>query len=286
MSGGHDDCDRSRVVAAPARGTTMNTDLAGRSVVVTGAARGLGAAIARTCHAVGAEVLIADVLHDDAERLAAELGPRARAFRHDVADPRSWAALASDLRATVGRPDVLVNNAGVVRPGPISASAYDDFRHTVDVNLAGAYLGIATFVDLHRELGVTRPGSIVNIASVRGMVGGTDVAGYCASKFGVRGLTKAAAVELGSLGIRVNAVCPGPIDSDMSAANPAFAEMDFDAYVARLPLGRMGRPVDIGEAVAWLASDASAFVTGIDLPVDGGLTATSHAPERRHARAD
>ena len=252
-------------------------------MLVTGAARGLGAAIARTCHALGAEVMIADVLATDAGSLADELGERARAYHLDVADPDSWGILATHLRTTVGRPDVLVNNAGIVSPGPIAAINYEDFRRTVDVNLAGTYLGIATFVDLHRELGASRPGSIVNVASVRGMVGGANISGYCASKFGVRGLTKAAAVELGSLGIRVNAVCPGPIHSDMTAANPAFAEMDFDAYVARLPLGRMGRPVDVGEAVAWLASDASAFVTGIDLPVDGGLTATSHSAEPRQA---
>jgi 3alpha(or 20beta)-hydroxysteroid dehydrogenase len=103
------------------------------------------------------------------------------------------------------------------------------------------------------------------------------VATYTASKFGVRGLTKAAAVELGPLGIRVNAVCPGPVESDMTVGNPQFAGLDWRAYVERLPIGRMGRPADVGEAVAWLGSDASAFVTGIDFPVDGGLTATSYS---------
>jgi 3alpha(or 20beta)-hydroxysteroid dehydrogenase len=112
---------------------------------------------------------------------------------------------------------------------------------------------------------------------VRGLIGGAHAATYAASKFGVRGLTKAAAVELGPFGIRVNAVCPGPIESDMSVGNADFAGLDWHAYAARLPLGRMGQPDDIGEAVAWLASDASAFVTGIDLPVDGGLTATSYS---------
>ena len=117
----------------------------------------------------------------------------------------------------------------------------------------------------------------MNISSVRGLIGGAQTATYAASKFGVRGITKAAAVELGPFGIRVNAVCPGPIESDMSVGNADFAGLDWEAYARRLPLGRMGRPADIGEAVAWLASDASAFVTGVDLPVDGGLTATSHS---------
>ena len=115
------------------------------------------------------------------------------------------------------------------------------------------------------------------MSSVRGLIGAARTVTYSASKFGARGLTKAAAVELGPLGIRVNAVCPGPIESDMTVGNAQFAGMDWDAYVAQLPLARMGRPGDVGEAVAWLASDASAFVTGIDLPVDGGLTATSYS---------
>ena len=145
------------------------------------------------------------------------------------------------------------------------------------MNVGGTFLGVKTFLDLHRRSGTDRPGSIVNISSVRGLIGGARTVTYGASKFGVRGITKSAAVELGPLGIRVNAVCPGPIESDMSVGNPQFDGLDWAAYVAQLPLGRIGQPADIGEAVAWLASDASAFVTGIDLPVDGGLTATSYS---------
>jgi 3alpha(or 20beta)-hydroxysteroid dehydrogenase len=130
---------------------------------------------------------------------------------------------------------------------------------------------------MHVRSGTTRPGSIVNISSVRGLIGAPRTVTYSASKFGSRGLTKAAAVELGRFGIRVNAVCPGPIETDMSVGNDQFAGLDWDAYVAQLPLARMGRPVDVGEAVAWLASDASSFITGVDLPVDGGLTATSYS---------
>ena len=146
-----------------------------------------------------------------------------------------------------------------------------------------------TFLRLHLASGTSRPGSIVNMSSVRGLIGAARTVTYSASKFGARGLTKAAAVELGPFGIRVNAVCPGPIESDMTVGNAQFAGLDWDAYVAQLPLARMGRPVDVGEAVAWLASDASAFVTGIDLPVDGGLTATSYSVvgarrEPRHHR--
>lgn len=258
-----------------------NIDLSERTVLVTGAARGLGEAIARACHARGADVVLADVLDDELRRLTDALGSRATAHHLDVADPEQWDALTEHLRSTVGRPDVLVNNAGVVAPEPIAETSYDDFFHSLEVNVGGAFLGIAMFVKLHLEAASTTPGSIINISSVRGLIGSANAAAYCASKFGVRGLTKAAAVELGPLGIRVNAICPGPIETSMSRGNPAFADMDWDAYVGRLPLGSMGRPADIGEAAAWLASDASAYVTGIDLPVDGGLTATSHTVERK-----
>jgi 3alpha(or 20beta)-hydroxysteroid dehydrogenase len=164
-----------------------------------------------------------------------------------------------------------------VRAQSLQDATLADLRQTLDVNVGGTFLGIKWYLDLHESTGCDAPGSIVNVSSVRGLIGGARAATYAASKFGVRGLTKAAAVELGPLGIRVNAVCPGPIESDMSLGNPQFDGLDWDAYAARLPIGRMGRPVDIGEAVAWLASDASAFVTGVDLPVDGGLTATSYS---------
>ena len=251
--------------------------LAGKSVVVTGAARGLGAAIAASCVRHGASVVVADVLDDEMARTVEQLGPAATSFNLDVTDPGSWERLAERCRASTGRPDVLVNNAGIVRSQSLQEATIEDLRRTLDVNVGGTFLGMKFYVDLHESTGCDAPGSIVNVSSTRGLIGGARVATYTASKFGVRGLTKAAAVELGPLGIRVNAVCPGPVESDMTVGNPQFAGLDWRAYVERLPIGRMGRPADVGEAVAWLGSDASAFVTGIDFPVDGGLTATSYS---------
>jgi 3alpha(or 20beta)-hydroxysteroid dehydrogenase len=250
--------------------------LDGKTVLVTGAARGLGAAIARSCVDHGAAVIVTDVLDEELQATAEALGPAATAHRLDVAEPDSWAALTAELQATVGRPDALVNNAGIVRSASFVDAELADLRRTLDINVAGTFLGMKAYVELHRASGTDRPGSIVNISSVRGLAGGARSTTYGASKFAVRGLTKSAAVELGAFGIRVNTVCPGPIESEMSVGNPQFADLDWDAYVARLPLGRMGRPNEIGEAVAWLASDASAFITGVDLPVDGGLTATTY----------
>ena len=247
--------------------------LDGKSVIVTGAARGLGAAIAATCIRHGANVLLTDVLEDELKATVAELGPAAHGARLDVSDPGSWHHLVEQLRAELWAADVLVNNAGIIQPSPLIQTSYESFQRTIGVNLTGVFLGTQAFVRLRGD--TDRPGSIVNIASVRGLVSGPGAAAYAASKFGVRGLTKVAALELGALGVRVNAVCPGPIASDMSVANPDFVAMDWDGYAAQLPLHRLGQPGDIGEAVAWLASDASAFVTGTDLVVDGGLTSTA-----------
>jgi 3alpha(or 20beta)-hydroxysteroid dehydrogenase len=255
--------------------------LEGKSVIVTGAARGLGAAIAATCIGHGARVLLTDVLEDELASTVAALGPSARGTRLDVSDAGDWERLVDVLTADGTAADVLVNNAGIIRPAPLMETTYESFQRTLAVNLTGAFLGIQAFVRLHEQGPVGRSASIVNIASVRGLVSGPGAASYAASKFGVRGLTKVAALELGGQGIRVNAVCPGPIASDMSDANPDFAAMDWEGYAAQLPLRRLGQPNDIGEAVAWLASDASAFVTGTDLVVDGGLTSTAISAAHR-----
>lgn len=252
--------------------------LEGKSVLVTGAARGLGASIAATCVRHGANVLVTDVLDGELAETAERLGPRAHGHRLDVGDAASWAAVTDLARERFGGLDVLVNNAGLIVGKPMTEQTVADLERSFRVNVTGTFLGLQTFAAIQRETG-SRRGAVVNIASVRGLIGGAAATTYSATKFGVRGLTKSAAVELGPLGIRVNAVCPGPIESAMSVGNPAFAQADWGAYTAKLPLGKLGDPSDIGEAAAWLGSDASGFVTGIDLPVDGGLTATSYSVE-------
>jgi len=264
---------------------TPDTCLDGRTVVVTGAARGIGAAIAGACIEHGATVVLTDVLTDELAATTASLGSRASAELLDVTDPEDWRRLADRLRDTIGCPDALVNNAGIAVIKSIDETTLADLERSLGVNVCGTFLGVQTFLELHRRAANGGPGSIVNVASVRGLLGGANALTYCASKFGVRGITKAAAVELGPRGIRVNTICPGPIETDMTRHNPDFADVDWDGYVRRLPLGYMGLPADVAEAAVWLASDLSAFVTGIDLPVDGGLTATSHSVENRPADA-
>jgi 3alpha(or 20beta)-hydroxysteroid dehydrogenase len=246
-------------------------DLDGKTVLVTGAARGLGAAIARSCVHQGATVILGDIARDELAATAAELGPSARTVHLDVTEAGSWDDAARVVRADHGRLDVLVNNAGILLPASLEDQSIDDFRRTLDVNLVGVVLGMKTFVALHRESASDR-GSIINMSSVRGIVGGTNISAYCATKFGVRGLTKVAAIELGPLGIRVNSVCPGPIVTDMSMGE-SLAHLDWERYAQQLPLRRLGHPDDVAAAVCWLATDASAFVTGTELVVDGGLTA-------------
>jgi 3alpha(or 20beta)-hydroxysteroid dehydrogenase len=251
----------------------MTGSLDGRTVLVTGAGRGLGAATARACLAAGARVVLTDVDAETVTTTAAALGAGATALQHDVADAASWDRVADAVRARAGALDGLVNNAGVHAPLRCADGDVGDFRRSLDVNLTGTFLGIQAFTRLAPSGG----GSIVNLASVRGLVSGDGLAAYSAAKFGVRGLTRSAAIELGPRGIRVNAICPGTIETEMSQT--AFADYDWDGYLRRIPLGHAGAPLDIANAACWLLSDAAAYVTGIDLPVDGGVLATGNTPE-------
>ncbi|PFG42989.1 3alpha(or 20beta)-hydroxysteroid dehydrogenase [Isoptericola jiangsuensis] len=235
-------------------------DLDGRVALVTGGARGIGAAYVRALHDAGARVVVADVLEDPGAALAAELGERAVFARLDVTDEDGWAAVVRDVAATWGGPDVLVNNAGVANAGPIEHYPRAKWDAVIAVNLTGVYLGCRAVVGAMRERG---GGSIVNVSSVEGMRGSTHLHGYVASKFGVRGLTKSLAVELGADGIRVNSIHPGFVETEMTAR--------IDPSGLPIPLRRAGRPEDLTGTVLYLASDASAYVTGAEFVVDGGM---------------
>ena len=238
-------------------------------VLVTGAARGLGAAITAQAVAEGATVIAADVAEEVFETAAA-LG--ADAIHLDVTRPESWASAAAYVCAAHGgNLDVLVNNAGIVQLRAIADLTVEEFARTLEVNVTGTFLGIKAFTELRVGRVDATPGSIVNLSSSRGLVAGANLSAYIASKFAVRGLTEAAAVELGGGGVRVNAVCPGPIETDMTTGG-AMASLDWATYLGQLPLRRRGRPDEVAKAVCWLASDESSYVTGTELVVDGGLT--------------
>jgi 3alpha(or 20beta)-hydroxysteroid dehydrogenase len=241
--------------------------LDGKVVVVTGGARGQGAAEVAALARAGAAVVAADVLDDEGEALAKTLAQEglAVAYRHlDVRDPEGWSGLAGELRAQHGRVDALVNNAGVAGRERLPNVDLDAWHRTFAINVTGPLIGIQTLVPL-----MPTGSSIVNVCSVAALSGHVAAA-YTASKWALRGLTRTASLELGARGIRVNAVLPGLIETPlMAAASPAFR----DAALAEIPLGRTGTVDDVAPLMVFLVSDASAYINGAELVVDGGLTA-------------
>jgi 3alpha(or 20beta)-hydroxysteroid dehydrogenase len=236
--------------------------LDGRVAIVSGGAGGLGTAFARALHAAGASVVVADLTDESATALAAELGDRALATHLDVTSQESWAATVEAALDAFGSVDVLVNNAGIANAGPIDHYPLAKWDAVIAVNLTGVFLGVQAVVPTMKAAG---RGSIINISSVEGMLGGSHLHGYVASKFGVRGLTKSLAVELGPEGIRVNSVHPGFVQTPMTSR--------LDPAAVPIPLGRPALPADVAGTVVFLASDESAYTTGTELVVDGGMIA-------------
>jgi len=239
--------------------------LDGKVAVVTGAARGQGAAEARLFAAEGAFVVLCDVRFDDARHVAGEIGDRAHALSLDVADETSWVAAVEQAVDRFERIDVLVNNAAIYRSGtPLVSTTLEDYRSLIEVNQIGVFLGMRAVAPVMTQ---HHAGSIVNVSSLAGMNGQPGAVGYVASKFAVRGMTKVAALELGPLGIRVNSIHPGVIDTPMiEGAVERFP-------TRRLPAQRVGQPEDVASLALFLASDESSFCTGAEFVIDGGHSA-------------
>jgi len=234
-----------------------------RVYLISGGARGLGAMQARQLVREGARVLIADVLDAEGAALAAELGVAARYRRLDVTDEAQWqqaVACAAELGAVHG----LVNNAGVYRPMPLVETSADDFRRHTDINQLGTFLGMKCIVP---ALVRTGGGAIVNISSTVALRSAPNAVAYTATKWAVRGMTKAAALEFADLNIRVNSVHPGPIATDMIRIR---SDAENLKRAQQVPMKRLGSAEDIAAAVLFLLSDESRYTTGAELAVDGG----------------
>ncbi|WP_029041891.1 SDR family NAD(P)-dependent oxidoreductase [Cucumibacter marinus] len=249
--------------------STPSFRLDDKRALVTGGSRGIGLAAAVALAEAGAEVTIAARTRTDIEAVAGAMrdaGLKARSLVLDVADYGKVATVLEKQEPF----DILVNSAGTARHGPALEINEADYRAVIDVNL-GAALFLAKAV-AGRLVAAGRPGSIITISSQMGHVGGPNRTVYCASKFAVEGMTKAMAIELGPHDIRINTICPTFIETELT--EKALADADFRAWVlSKIKLGRMGKPEDIMGPVQFLASDASAMVTGTSLLVDGGWTA-------------
>lgn len=245
--------------------------LDGRVALVTGAARGQGEAIARIFVDEGAQVVLGDVQDDLGEKVAADLGDAARFVHLDVGQERDWDAAVALAVQEFGKLDALVNNAGVLHFASMAETSAEDFRKVVEVNEVGVFLGMKTAAPAIAAAG---GGSIVNTASINAFVGVAGTIAYAASKWAVRGMTRTAALELGKLGVRVNTVAPGSVATPMIAPQgvDAIGDMAQSAF-DRLPLGRIGQPEEIANAVLFLTSDESSYCTGSEFVVDGGSLA-------------
>jgi 3alpha(or 20beta)-hydroxysteroid dehydrogenase len=239
--------------------------LDGKVAIVTGAARGMGAADAALFVEEGAVVVLTDVSDEEGSALAASLGERAHYEHHDVGDEDAWRALVEKVEKAHGSVDVLVNNAGVSRGGTLEDLLWEDFDAMVRVNQRGVLLGMRAVIEPMRRAG---GGSIINIASAAALKGEPELIAYSGTKFAVRGMSQSAASELAPDHIRVNVIHPGVIDTPMHQQNSAERQ---EWLVERIPLKRFGESRDIAEMALFLASDASSYITGTDFSVDGGF---------------
>jgi 3alpha(or 20beta)-hydroxysteroid dehydrogenase len=239
----------------------------GKLVIVTGGARGQGEAEARLFAKHGADVVIADVLVKEGQELAKVLNAEGHSTQFvelDVTCPTSWQTVVKTAEVWKGRIDILINNAGIINRTTVENTSLEAWEKLLKVNLTGAFLGIQAVTELMAKNG---GGAIVNISSNSGFSGHYDPA-YTASKWGLRGLTRSAALEYVSKNIRVNAVCPGLVVTGLNANSPHLQPM-----INMTPMKRSGKPEEIAELVFFLSSDASSFITGEDFVIDGGFTA-------------
>ena len=240
--------------------------LDGKIALITGAARGQGAAEAALFASEGATVILSDVL--DAEGAATAATVQGAYHHHDVSSEADWERVVGAIVAAHGRLDVLINNAGIYKQGPLTEMALADYEKVIAINQVGVFLGMKVG---GKAMMASHYGAIVNISSVAGLRGNAGSIAYSASKWAVRGMTKVAAAELGRWGIRVNSIHPGLIDTPMLHEIPSM-DANPERWVRRIALGRIADPIDVAKLALYLASDDAGYVSGAEVTVDGGLT--------------
>lgn len=243
--------------------------LEGKVALISGAARGQGAAEAKVFIDRGAKVMLCDVLDEDGEKTAASLGANAAYSHLDVTDESAWQAAVAATVAKFGKLNVLVNNAGIADMNALKDMSVEQYMKTIQVNQVGVFLGMKSVAGAMKDAG---GGSIINISSIAGMLGAVGGVAYCASKFAVRGMTKVAALELGPDNIRVNSIHPGGIMTRMLTDAGLTSDGANDLF-SSAPVGRIGQPEEMATLAAYLASDDSSYSTGSEFVADGGLTA-------------
>ncbi len=245
------------------------SDLTGKVALITGAARGQGAAEARLFAQRGAKVMLCDILDTEGQAVAAEIGANAAYTRLDVTSETDWQAAVETTVAQFGKLDVLINNAGIAKIAALEECTLQEYQEVIQINQVGVFLGMRAVIEPMQQAG---GGSIVNISSIDGLIGMTGGTAYCASKFAVRGMTKVAALELGKYGIRVNSIHPGGILTPMITSAGIDAQTAGEIF-GKVPLHRIGQPEEMATLAAYLASDDASYSTGSEFVADGGLTA-------------
>lgn len=236
----------------------------GKVAIITGGARGMGAAHAERFLAEGAKLVITDILEEQGEAVARELGGDIKFMKQDVTKAAEWERVVAETESTFGPVSVLVNNAGIAVIKSIDTMTEAQYRRVIDVNQVSVFLGMKYVLSSMRKAG---SGSIVNISSISGLKGNEDSVAYSASKFAVRGMTQSAAVEFGKEGIRVNTVLPGIIET------PMVRKSRVSKLARAIPLQRTAQAHEVSDLIVYLASDESSYVTGAEFVIDGGLSA-------------
>ena len=242
-------------------------DLKNRVVIVTGAARGIGQSIAIELARNGANVVVTDIIPGNATVNKIKKLKRKSIFvKADVSNKKEVEQVVNETIREFKKVDILVNNAGIFKPSPSEILSEEDWQKTIDINLKGYFLFAQAAA---KRMIKKKKGNIINISSVAGLSGYTQAAAYCASKGGIIALTKSLSAEWGKYGIRVNTICPGVIETAMTK-NILADKKTKQGMLTKIPLGRTGKPIDIAEAAVFLASDASSYITGAELVIDGG----------------